>query len=72
MAVVDLTIPVGKGERDEIVVCVTDAGEVELRQLGQVVTIAKERRVEFVDAVVVAYKALDHLAKAQKRAPKES
>jgi len=72
MAVVDLTIPVGKGERDEIVVCVTDAGEVELRQLGQVVTIAKDRRVEFVDAVVVAYKALDHLAKAQKRAPKES
>ena len=72
MALVDLTIPVGKGERDEISVQLTDAGEVELRQLGQVVTIAKDRRVEFVDAVVVAYKALDHLAKAQKRAPKES
>lgn len=59
MALVDMVIPVGKSEPDEITIRLTAAGEVEIRQLGQVVTITKDRRVELLDVLVIASKAVD-------------
>lgn len=71
MALVDLTIPIGTHETDEILVRLTDAGEVELRQLGQVVTIGKGKRVEVLDALIVAYKAVDTMSRRREAKPRE-
>jgi len=72
MAVKDLTIPVGDGGDRHIVVGLSDAGEVEIRQGGATITIGQERRTELVDALVVAYRAVDHMARrAQPRRDQE-
>ena len=71
MALTDLRIPIGTHETDEMMVTITDAGEVELRQLGQVVTIARSKRVEVLDALVVAYKAVDQITRRQEAKPRE-
>ena len=59
MALTDLRIPVGVGKGEQIVVSLSPAGDVEIRQLGQTVTIGKEDRAELIDALIVAYKAVD-------------
>jgi len=69
MALTDLRIPIRMGEEDQIVVKLSSAGDVEIRQLGQAITVRKEDRAELIDALIVAYKAVDQNGRRQQQAP---